>query len=78
MALIECTHGPSTNHVNGTTYSFEIDEHGRYVAEVPSIADQAVLCSVQYFRLAGEPPPKRGRPPGKGKGEADAKGKAEG
>lgn len=64
MSLIECTLGPVQQHVNGTTYQFQRDQHGRFVAEVHSLVDRALFLSVTHYREPGpieEPKAKRPR-----------------
>jgi len=54
--IIECTYGPVTTEVMGTSYTFAPDEYGRNVAEVwiPKHI-QAFLNVVHYQRVDKEP-----------------------
>ena len=65
MNLIECTLGAVSQHVNGTTYSFQRDKHGRYVADVQNLLDRSLFLSVSHYRevpaVVEEPKPKRAR-----------------
>lgn len=49
---IQCKLGPAQPVVGGHTYDFTLDEHGRYVAEVPNIVHQMVMLSVEHYIVA--------------------------
>ncbi len=50
MKPIECTLGPVSQHVNGTTYQFQRDRFGRYVADVQNLLDRSLFLSVAHYR----------------------------
>lgn len=58
MALIECKLGPTSQHVRGTTYSFDKDRFGRFVARVHHLEDIAIFKSVEHYQEVPEEPEK--------------------
>jgi predicted flap endonuclease-1-like 5' DNA nuclease len=54
--LIQCTYGPVTTEVMGSQYNFDLDEFGRYVAEVWIPRHITVLTSVVHYRAVREQP----------------------
>lgn len=56
MPIIQCLLGASTNYVNGRTYSFERDKHGRFVADVHAEADVPIFTSVEHFVIVDKDP----------------------
>jgi predicted flap endonuclease-1-like 5' DNA nuclease len=56
--LIQCTYGPVSTEIMGTTYSFAPDGYGRCVAEVWPPRHIAALLAVSHYReVAAEPVP---------------------
>jgi YD repeat-containing protein len=56
MPLIECKLGPTTQHVAGTPYTFEYDEHRRAVAEVHNLVHVQCFLSVEHYQEAPATP----------------------
>jgi predicted flap endonuclease-1-like 5' DNA nuclease len=54
--LVQCTYGPVTTEVMGTSYTFEVDEYGRFVAEVWNTKHLDALCSVVWYRVVPKEP----------------------
>lgn len=54
--LVECTYGPVSTEVMGTTYDFAPDEFGRYVAEVWNPKHIKALISVVHYRVVQRDP----------------------
>jgi hypothetical protein len=68
MPKVECKLGAAETHVAGTTYSFQRDEYGRFVAQVERHEDVACLIAVEHYRIvpdvpeaAEDAPKKKGR-----------------
>ena len=58
MPLIECISGPVETEVGGETYSFQRDEHGRCVCNVPNLRHAECLLSVAaHYRRADDDAP---------------------
>lgn len=57
MPLIQCSLGAVSPTVNGTTYSFERDRLGRYVALVQPDRDITMFLAVEHYTLVPENEP---------------------
>ncbi len=56
--VIECTLGATEQTVGGITYSFDRDEHGRFVNEVNSVLHRSIFLNVTHYReVPLDPPP---------------------
>jgi hypothetical protein len=54
--LVQCTYGPTTTEIMGSTYTFAPDEYGRCVAEVHDRKHAQVLTSVVHYRVVARDP----------------------
>jgi predicted flap endonuclease-1-like 5' DNA nuclease len=54
--LVQCTRGPTSTQVGDNTYYFDIDEHGRAVAEVWNQKHADALTSVVWYRVVEKDP----------------------
>jgi hypothetical protein len=52
--LIECINGPTTQKVGDHAYSFQRDEHGRFVSEVADLRHIQILLSVEHYRQVSD------------------------
>jgi hypothetical protein len=52
--LIECINGPTTQKVGDHAYSFQRDEHGRFVSEVVDLRHIQILLSVEHYRQVSD------------------------
>lgn len=56
--VIECLRGATEQTIGGITYSFNRDEHGRFVNEVNSVLHRSIFLNVEHYREAPlDPPP---------------------
>ena len=56
--VIECTLGATEQTVGGITYSFDRDNHGRFVNEVNSVLHRSLFLNVEHYReVPLDPPP---------------------
>lgn len=56
--VIECTLGATEQTVGGITYSFDRDDHGRFVNEVNSVLHRSIFLNVVHYREVPLDPPK--------------------
>ncbi|UXS01086.1 hypothetical protein [Agrobacterium tumefaciens] len=55
--VIECLLGATEQTIGGITYSFDRDEHGRYVNEVNSVLHRSIFLNVVHYKEVPLDPP---------------------